>query len=93
MDDEVGKPDPRIAAHAREFGVNVERVLSEEVHSEIFNKDTDDSLHTALNTHQEIDSTSAVHSSRPSVAGTSTSGYDGSRGGTNDGGVYTINVR
>ncbi|KAL6345175.1 hypothetical protein AAG906_013659 [Vitis piasezkii] len=34
LDDEVGNPDPRIAAHAREFGVNVERVLSEEVHSE-----------------------------------------------------------
>ncbi|RVW84757.1 hypothetical protein CK203_046717 [Vitis vinifera] len=34
----------------------------------------------------EIDSTSAGHSSRPSVAGTSASGYDGSRGGTNDGG-------
>ncbi|RVW63597.1 hypothetical protein CK203_057404 [Vitis vinifera] len=79
LDDEVGNPDPRIAAHAREFGVNVERVLSEEVHSESFSKDTDDS-------HQEIDSTSVGHSSRPSAAGTSTSGYDGSRGGTDDGG-------
>ncbi|RVX18452.1 hypothetical protein CK203_006547 [Vitis vinifera] len=79
LDDEVGNPDPRIAAHAREFGVNVERVLSEEVHSESFSKDTDDS-------HQEIDSTSAGHSSRPSAAGTSASGYDGSRGGTDDGG-------
>ncbi|RVW68354.1 hypothetical protein CK203_063791 [Vitis vinifera] len=36
--------------------------------------------------HQEIDSTSAGHSSRPSAAGTSTSGYDGSRGGIDDGG-------
>eukprot|EP00261_Vitis_vinifera_P039878 XP_019081121.1 PREDICTED: uncharacterized protein LOC109124050 [Vitis vinifera] len=79
LDDEVGNPDPRIATHAREFGVNVERVLSEEVHSESFSKDTDDS-------HQEIDSTSAGHSSRPSAAGTSASGYDGSRGGTDDGG-------
>ncbi|RVW62088.1 hypothetical protein CK203_058940 [Vitis vinifera] len=35
---------------------------------------------------QWIDSTSASHSSRPSAAGTSTSGYDGSRGGTDDGG-------
>ncbi|RVW93820.1 hypothetical protein CK203_028135 [Vitis vinifera] len=28
LHDEVGNPDPRIAAHAREFGVNVEHVLS-----------------------------------------------------------------
>ncbi|RVX08326.1 hypothetical protein CK203_017612 [Vitis vinifera] len=86
LDDEVGNPDPRIVAHAREFRVNVERVLSEEVHSESFSKDTDDSLQAALNSHQEIDSTSAGHSSRPSAAGTSTSGYDGSRGGTDNGG-------
>ncbi|RVW83982.1 Retrovirus-related Pol polyprotein from transposon TNT 1-94 [Vitis vinifera] len=86
LDDEVGNPDPRIAAHAREFGVNVERVLSEEVHSESFSKNTDDSLQAALNSHQEIDSTSAGHSSRPSAACTSTSGYDGSRGGIDDGG-------
>ncbi|RVW61035.1 hypothetical protein CK203_045824 [Vitis vinifera] len=85
LDDEVGNPDPRIAAHAREFGVNVERVLSEEVHSESFSKDTNDSLH-ATYSHQEIDSTSAGYSSRPSAAGTSASGYDGSRGGTDDGG-------
>ncbi|RVX06633.1 hypothetical protein CK203_029523 [Vitis vinifera] len=86
LDDEVGNPDPRIAAHAREFGVNVERVLSEEVHSESFSKDTDDSLHATLHSHQEIDSTSAGHNSRPSAAGASTSGYDGLRGGTDDGG-------
>ena len=86
MDDEVGNPDPQIAAHAREFGVNVERVLSEEVHSEIFSKDTDDSVHAVLNSHQEINSISAGHSSRPSAVGTSASGYDGSRGGTDDGG-------
>ncbi|KAL6316825.1 hypothetical protein AAG906_021125 [Vitis piasezkii] len=65
--------------------VNVERVLSEEVHSESFSKDTDDSFH-ATYSQQEIDSTSAGHSSRPSAAGTSASGYDGSRGGTDDGG-------
>ncbi|RVX07719.1 hypothetical protein CK203_021897 [Vitis vinifera] len=86
LDDEVENSDPRIATHAREFGVNVERVLSEEVHSESFSKDTDDSLHATLHSHQEIDSTSVGHSSRPSAAGTSTSGYDGSRGGTDDGG-------
>ena len=33
LDDEDGNPGPRIAAHVREEGVNVERVLSEEVHS------------------------------------------------------------
>ncbi|RVW14980.1 hypothetical protein CK203_090429 [Vitis vinifera] len=38
-----------------------------------------------ISTEQEIDSTSAGHSSRPSAAGTSASGYDGSRGGTDDG--------
>ena len=86
MDNEVGNPDPRITAHAREFGVNVKRVLSEEVHFESFNKDTDDSLQAALNSHQEIDSTSADHNSRPSAAGTSASSYDGSRSGTDDGG-------
>ncbi|RVW26708.1 hypothetical protein CK203_116355 [Vitis vinifera] len=84
LDDEVGNPDPRIAAHAQEFGVNVERVLSEEVHSKSFSKDTDDSLH-ATYSHQEIDSTSVGHSSRPSAAGTSASGYDGSGGETDDG--------
>ncbi|RVW42223.1 hypothetical protein CK203_096538 [Vitis vinifera] len=44
----------------------------------------DISAKAALNSHQKIDSTSAGHSSRPSVAGTSAYGYDGSRGGTND---------
>ena len=85
LDDEVGNPDPRIAAHAREFGVNVERVLSEEVHSESFSKDTNDSVQAALNSHQEIDSTSVGHCSRPSTASTSASGYNGSRGETDDG--------
>ena len=44
LDDEVGIPDPWIATHAREFGVKVECVLSKEVHSESFSKDTDDSV-------------------------------------------------
>ncbi|RVW18754.1 hypothetical protein CK203_098147 [Vitis vinifera] len=55
-------------------------------HSESFSKDIDDSLHAALNSHQEIDSTSTGHSSRLSAASTSASGYDGLRGGTDDGG-------
>ena len=84
LDDEVGNPDPRITAHVREFGVNVERVLFEEVYSKSFSKDTDDSFQAALNSHQEVESTSAGHSSRPNAAGTSTSCYNGSRGGIDD---------
>ena len=44
LDDEVGNLDPQIAAHGQEFGVNVERVLSDQVYSKIFSKDTDDSF-------------------------------------------------
>ena len=84
LDDEIKNPDPRIVAHAREFGVDVDRVLSEEVHSESFSKDTDNSFEAALNSHMLVDSTSVGQSSRPSVAGTSAFGYDGSRGGTDD---------
>ncbi|RVX03428.1 hypothetical protein CK203_019930 [Vitis vinifera] len=85
LENEIRNPDSRIATHAREFGVNVERVLSEEVHSESFSKDTDNSVQTTLNSYQELDSTSVGHSSRPSAAYTFASGYDGSRGGTDDG--------
>ena len=85
LDDEDGNPDPRIAAHVREAGVNVERVLSEEVHSDSFSQDTRDSFQPAVTSRPSFDS-SVEHSSRPSFAGTSTIGYDGSRGeGTNDG--------
>ena len=86
LENEIRNPDSRIATHAREFGVNVERVLSEEVHSESFSKDTDNSVQTTLNSYQELDSTSVGHSSRPSAAYTFAFGYDGSRGGTDDGG-------
>ena len=86
MDDEVGNPDPQIAAHAREFGADVERVLSKEVHNESFCKDTEDSFQRALDSHQEVDSTSASQSNRPSAAGTFAFGYNGSRGRTDDGG-------
>ena len=44
LDDENGNLDPRIAAHVREAGVDVERVLFEEVHSESFSQDTRDSF-------------------------------------------------
>ena len=85
LDDEDGNPNPRIAAHVREAGVNVERVLSEEVHSESFSQDTRDSFQPAVTSRPSFD-LSVEHSSRPSFAGTSTTGYDGSRGeGTNDG--------
>ena len=40
LDDENRNPDSRIVAHVREAGVDVERVLSEEVHSESFSQDT-----------------------------------------------------
>ena len=89
LDDEIENPDPRITAHAQEFGVDADQVLSEEVHSESFSKDTDDSFRAALNSHPSFDSTSVWQNSRPSVAGTSATSYDGSRGGTNDGGDNT----
>ncbi|KAL6332423.1 hypothetical protein AAG906_005001 [Vitis piasezkii] len=89
LDDEVGNLDLQVATHAREFGVDVEHVLSEEVHSESFSKDVADSFQMALNSHQEVDSTSIGQSSRPSAAGTSAFGYDGSRGGTDDGSDHT----
>ena len=44
LDDENGNPDPRIDAHVREAGVDVERVLYEEVHSESFSQETRDSF-------------------------------------------------
>ena len=85
LDDENENPDPRIAAHVQEAGVNVERVLSEEVHSESFSQDTRDSFQPTVTSRPSFDS-SVEHSSRLSFAGTSTIGYDGSRGeGTNDG--------
>ena len=85
FDDEDGNLDPRIAAHVQVVGVDVGRVLSEEVHNESFSQDTKDSFQPAVTSRPSFDS-SAEHSSRPSFAGTSTTGYDGSRGeGTNDG--------
>ena len=44
LDDENGNHDPRIVAHVREAGVDVERVLSEEIHSESFSQHTRDSF-------------------------------------------------
>ena len=84
MDDEDGNPDPRIAAHVREAGVDVDCVLSEEVHSESFSQDTRDSFQPAITSRPSFDS-STKHSSRPSFASTSTKGYEGSREeGTDD---------
>ena len=85
IDDGDGNPDPRIAAHLQETGVDVELILSKEVHSESFSQDMRDSFQPAITSRPSFDS-SVEHSSRPSFAGTSTTGYDGSRGeGTNDG--------
>ena len=85
LDDEDENPDPRIVAHVREAGVNVERVLFEEVHSESFSQDTKDSFKTAVTFQPSFDST-VEHSSIPSFTGTATLGYDGLRGeGTKDG--------
>ena len=85
LDDEDGNPNPQIAAYVREIDVNVEWVLSEEVHSESFSQDTRDSFQPVVTSRPSFDS-SVEHSSRPSFADTSTTGYDGSRGeGTNDG--------
>ena len=85
FDDEDGNLDPQIAAHVREAGVEVDRVLSEEVHSESFSQDTKDSFQHVVASRPSFDS-SAEPSSRPSFAGTSTTCYDGSKGeGTNDG--------
>ena len=85
LDDENGNPNPRIDVHVREASVDVEWVLSEEVHSESFSQETRDSFHPVINSRPSFDS-SVEHSSRPSFAGTSTIGYDGLRGeGTNDG--------
>ena len=45
LDDENGNLDPRISTHVQDAGVDVERVLSKEVHSESFSQDTRDSFH------------------------------------------------
>ncbi|RVW24329.1 hypothetical protein CK203_098639 [Vitis vinifera] len=59
-------------------------ILTEVVYSESFNKDTEDSFQVVVNFQPSIDSTSARQSSKPSVVGTSTSGYDSSRGEIDD---------
>ena len=61
-------------------------MLSEEVHSESFSKDTKNSFQVTLNSYQEVDSTSVGHNSIPSVVGTFAFSYDGSKGGIDDGG-------
>ena len=62
LDDENGNPDPQIAAYVREVGVNVERVLSKEVHSESFSQDTRDSFQPVVTSRSSFDS-SVEHSS------------------------------
>ena len=85
MDDEDGNPDPQIVTYVREACVDVEHFLSEEVHSESFNQDMRDSFQPVVTSRPSFDSR-GEHSSRPSFAGASTTGYDSSRGeGTNNG--------
>ena len=78
LDNENGNPNPRIVTHVREAGVDVEWVLSEEVHSESSSQETRDSLQPVVTSRLFFHS-SVEHSSRLSFAGTSTTGYDGSR--------------
>ena len=78
LDNEDENLDPRIAAHVREVGVDVECVLSKEIHSESFNQDTRDSFQPIVTSRHSFDS-SAKHSSRSSFVSTSTTGYDSSR--------------
>ena len=91
LDDEDRNLDLRITAHVREVGVDVERVLFEEVHTDSFSQDTKDSFIWGVSQltvifRSSFNSTSVEHSNRPSTTGTSTSGYDGSSGErTNDG--------
>ena len=85
LDDENGNPNPQIVAHVQETGIDVERVLFEEVHTDSFNQDTRDSFlqgtsQPTVTSWPSFDSKSVGHSSRPSVVGTSASNYDGSRG-------------
>ena len=85
LDYENGNLDPRIAAHVQEASVDVERVLSEEVHSESFSQDTRNSFQSVVTFRPSFDS-SVEHSSRLNFVDIFTTGYDGSRGeGTNDG--------
>ena len=44
LDDEDGNLDPRITAHVQKVGVDVERVLFEEVHTDSFSQDMKDSF-------------------------------------------------
>ena len=85
LDDEDGNHDPKIVTHVQEAGVNVDQVLSEEVHSESFSQDTRYSFQPAVTSQPSFDS-SVEHSGIPSFSITSTIGYDGlRREGTNDG--------
>ena len=86
LDDDDANFDLGIVAHAREFGVNVDQGLFEEVHSERFNKDNENSFEVALNSQPSINCTSIGQSSRHRVTSTSASSYDGSRDKTINGG-------
>ena len=56
LDDEIRNLDPRIASYAREFGFDVDRMLSEEVLSKSFSKDSEDSFEEAMNSQPVFES-------------------------------------
>ena len=55
FDDGDGYPDLRIVAHVREASVDVECVLSEEVHSESFSQDTKNSFQPVVTSRPSFD--------------------------------------
>ena len=55
LDDEDENLDPRIAAHVRKVGVDVDHVLSEEVHNESFSQDTRDSFKPVVTSRPSFD--------------------------------------
>ena len=56
LDDENGNPDPRIVVHVQEVGVDVERVLFEEIHSESFSQETRDSFQPIVTSRSSFNS-------------------------------------
>ena len=85
LDDEDGNSDPRIATHVWETSVDFERLLSDKVHTDSFHQDMRDSFlqgtsQLIVTSRPSFDSMSVEHSSKPSAASTSASGYDGLRG-------------
>ena len=56
LDDDVGNLDSQIVTHARELGVDVEKVLFEKVHNESLSKDTRDSFQQVIDSQPSFNS-------------------------------------